>query len=222
MGAHFSSHIFPACSEAELQKKFDDLIERLRDENGSDGYNGSFTTCHQGLHICRESFDTVELASAWLDEHAEKWGAVLAVKVGEFASAFPATKAAKELEQRFNDLSKELESFYPDILARAHKQASSTKKCTSCGSSIAVKHLYTHELKYIDRMDRHVFRGSDLVTCPVCHNNLLETETDKKRLASLKERHAELSKRVSEAKEARLNDPKAKAAKWVLGGWCAD
>lgn len=66
------------------EDKLAEWFGRIQDQAGYEhghGYSGSFAEC-RGLEISAESFNHKEEASEYLQTHAKKWGAALAVRVG--------------------------------------------------------------------------------------------------------------------------------------------
>jgi hypothetical protein len=80
MGACFNEVVWDgALSRAEVREKFEEMIADFYQSDGNDSYNGTFTTC-SGLNIRDNKFDSQQAATAWLEENAQKWEEVLAVR----------------------------------------------------------------------------------------------------------------------------------------------
>lgn len=73
MGACYISFNLPGTLSAyEIQNKFKERQDRDRGEHGSDGYNGTFSTCSWSGVLSRDVFPTVEAADTYLDEQLSK------------------------------------------------------------------------------------------------------------------------------------------------------
>lgn len=81
MGACFHTEVFDGkLTPKELEKAYNDRVESLRDEYGSNAYNGTFSTL-RGIHVeTRRVFETQREADDYLDGVCEKWGNAVAVK----------------------------------------------------------------------------------------------------------------------------------------------
>lgn len=219
----------------ELRSWYEDMLEEMAREGGTDGYCGNWN-CNAGLRVIEGSF-TQATAEAHANRHLSKRGEVYAYRIGDFGKAWPVTKAQRELLERETKLVTEENEFEYRILERAQLQKSKTKKCLHCESNINVHKIQKPALRdlkregYSGRGDMGVsFRFGryiiasfyGLTDCPVCFKNLLKTETDKKNQASL-------LKRLTEAREKVIASRKAYAAEqvgkpvpyWYVEGLCA-
>jgi hypothetical protein len=80
MGACFHTEVFDGkLTPKELEKAYNDRVESLRDEYGSNAYNGTFSTLH-GIKVDARVFETQREADDYLDGVCEKWGSAIAVK----------------------------------------------------------------------------------------------------------------------------------------------
>ena len=80
MGACFHTEVFDGkLTPKELEKAYNDRVESLRDEYGSNAYNGTFSTLH-GITVGNRVFETQREADDYLDGVCEKWGNAVAVK----------------------------------------------------------------------------------------------------------------------------------------------
>jgi hypothetical protein len=82
MGACFHTEVFDGkLTPKELEKAYNDRVEDLRSEFGSNAYNGTFSTLH-GIHVETGTgvFQTQREAADYLDGVCEKWGNAIAVK----------------------------------------------------------------------------------------------------------------------------------------------
>ena len=235
MGATTQTRQYAACSAAELQRHFDDELEEMAREGGTDAYCGNWNS-NEGLFVTTKQFATHKEAEDYLDKNCEKRESVLAVRVGDFGKSWPETKAQKALIEKAEALTKEYREFEYRILERAHKQKSKTKKCGSCESTINVHKIALPRLSELsDDCDSIRFSGNGyrfmgrflkalyfgLTDCPVCSKNLLKTETDVKNEASLKKRMEEASKKVytekAEYEKSKQGKPRAY---WLVSGLC--
>lgn len=237
MGAVTVIRHYPACSTAELRVHYQDEMEEMERENGSNGYGGNWHG-NSGLHVSDKQFNNDTEARAYLERVLEKRGRIIAVKVGDFNKAWPETKAQKALVEKSKALETEYREFEYRILERAHKQKSKTKKCPSCESGINVHAIPLPKLseltedtgsirfsggslRFMGRFMRAMHYG--LTDCPVCCKNLLKTATDIKNEASLKKRVAEASAKMQTEKAAYEKAKVGKSqAHWVVGGECAE
>ena len=232
MGAQFNSINFPAMSTTELKKKFADYQEDERIEYGSNPYSGTMANC-RGLDITGTEFKTECLADDWLSENAQKWGAALAVKVGNFLPIFPVSKKDQTLVKNYNDTKESLENFEINVAKRAKLQKSAKKTCPHCGSSISLKHLEVPtNWKAAGRMSdfdaaikfsgRYYLTSMRQVTdCPVCNHNMLLTETDTKQKKALELKFKDLQVKVNQARTEYDKKVNGKQGSWLIGAWCA-
>lgn len=80
MGACFHTEVFDGkMTPKELEKAYNARVESLRDEYGSNAYNGTFSTLH-GITVGNRVFETQREADDYLDGVCEKWGNAVAVK----------------------------------------------------------------------------------------------------------------------------------------------
>ena len=79
MGASNVSGIIKAKDQSELKKKFQELCQNDREENGS-SYSGSWGMKHSVKVITSKHTDEDEILEE-LEEKADKWGDALAVKL---------------------------------------------------------------------------------------------------------------------------------------------
>jgi hypothetical protein len=80
MGACFHTEVFDGkLTPKELEKAYNARVESLRDEYGSNAYNGTFSTLH-GITVGNRVFETQREADDYLDGVCEKWGNAVAVK----------------------------------------------------------------------------------------------------------------------------------------------
>lgn len=79
MGANFNFQVLKATTPAKAKKEGLALIEDCLYEFGHGGYTGTFAECI-GVEMPNIKFKSVKDAEVWLDENAQKWGAMLVVK----------------------------------------------------------------------------------------------------------------------------------------------
>lgn len=82
MGAVYQETVFqnPTADPQEVRDYGQALIEKAEWDHGHMGYSGSFAEA-DGVTVLAEMFNDGEEASQWLNDNAEKWGPMLAVKV---------------------------------------------------------------------------------------------------------------------------------------------
>lgn len=225
----------PASDVQALNRWYSDKLEEMALEDGSGSYCGNWNACG-GLTVVQRSFATVDEAECYADKVLDK-GDVLAMRVGDFKKRWPETKTQVALNEKLTSLTTESTEFEYRVLERVRKQKSGTKKCSHCQSSISVKALHLPALSELQirdrsspdvysmyRMGRHLFANYlGLTDCPVCHKNLLMTETDHKNQASLKKRLAETSVKALESKTeyAKQNTGKPQPF-WYVAGDCPE
>lgn len=227
MGASYVSRVYPDMPEAELTKRVNDDISQDAYEDGR-SYSGSWGV-KNGYHVVRErsgssaikTFDSVNAADEYISDANDKWEPLMAVRAriveiklpnGKVASTantwdgerVPRGKAVIALDEKAKAAGELLQKFGPGIIARVKAAKSKTKGCSKCGSSIATSHIKS-------------------LNCPVCNHEYLLTETDRNKLASLKEKSEKARKAASDARAAELKKLSEKHGKlvWVVGGWCS-
>jgi len=81
MGACFNYEIFPGnLSKSELEKEYKSYRNDLYENYGTDAYNGTLSTCQEGLVVLDSLFDSLKEASDYVAAHHQKWESALAVK----------------------------------------------------------------------------------------------------------------------------------------------
>lgn len=243
MGTVYVSRVVPVMTESELRQWVREEGDRQAYENGHDSYSGSWCAGQHVVFPRVPAFTSVQEADNYIDEHAEKRGAALAVRVGDHSKGFPSTAADTALVERHKAVAEELKFFDFDVYTRARNQKSEKKSCSHCNSSINLKKMnpamtrqdYAAALQSSGRfgMSTNAYLGPrgevmlmalvTLTGCPVCGHNLLVTETDTKRKTALVAKVSELEEKVREAKakhQAREAALKVKPC-WVVGANCA-
>jgi hypothetical protein len=201
MGAEFCQRTFDgSLTHDQLRQEFQDTVAEMGHDRGH-GYSGTWVEA-SGLKITSQSFPTIDQASDYLQDKAEKWGPVMAVKarIPQEGKGFPQTKADHALVEKKTSLTRELMGYPAAIITRSRQAKSKTVGCKHCSSQISRQHL----------------RGTD---CPVCRQNLLVTATDQKKIDSLKSQLADLTTKMA-ARELELMN-KTSNTVWVLGAWCS-
>lgn len=80
MGACFITETFDGkLSEKELEKRYNERVDQLTYEHGTDAYNGTFSTL-SGIRIETRVFDSRESAEEHLSKRCQKWEHAIAVK----------------------------------------------------------------------------------------------------------------------------------------------
>lgn len=200
MGANFDSLTFKPCSKEELEKQFKTAQNEMCEEYGHDTYAGHIGIA-SGLRISSRSFKTQNDAYEWVSENAEKWESAVAVQVGDFTNVFPKTESEKKLAQTFSQLEQSLKNWDKDIITRVKSGKSQQRACSKCASKVTVAYIKTN-------------------SCPVCGNvHFLQTDTDEKKLATLKAKFKDVQTKVNVAKK-KYGD-KNKNNFWFVGAWCA-
>jgi len=198
MGAYFNSISFSVCAEPELRTLFQSHQAECRYEGGNDGYAGHMGVAN-GLSVSEQTFTNSVEAEEWLSDHAKKWGPAIAVKVGNFALAFPMTQMEKKLDQNYKAISAQLDTWEAGLVAQAKSAKSLLRTCSACESKIAVKYLRTS-------------------SCPVClSSKFLTTVTSDQKLSALQIKHKTLSAQIQKAKEKYATN----TAHWLVGALCA-
>lgn len=201
MGACFDSVTFKACDVETLHQKFEDYQDSMRCENGSDSYAGHIGIAN-GLNVSTMVFKDTKAANEYVSNRAEKWGAAIAVKVGDFSKVFPVTTTEKKEVAKLKELENKYKNWDTDLLVRV-KQAKSTQRgCKKCGSKISVKYVRS-------------------INCPVCGDvHFVKTETDNKNFKTLQVKLKEQQTKV--ATMSKKYDEKNKNNCWYIGAWCAE
>lgn len=200
MGASFDSVTFKACDEKTMRKKFQEFQDNMCSENGSDGYAGHIGIA-QGVEVKNKVCKTKDEAYEYVERTAQKWGAAIAVKVGDFSKIFPVTATEKKEVIKLEELQTKYENWDKDLLARVHQSKSTQRGCKKCSSKISVKYVKT-------------------IYCPVCGDmHFIKTETDTKALGVLQTKLKEQKVKVAEM--AKKYDEKNKGNYWYVGAWCA-
>lgn len=239
MGAEYVERSLDACSEKELKAWFKQKVQIAQQEYGNRGYTGSWAE-KDSIEVSSKTFLTSREASLWLADKADKWGAALAVKVGDFSKQFPETAADKALLKRLEESRQLLDFFDFDILTRTREQKSEKKGCTGCGSSINVKKMWAPTRTEYEVALRATHTGSEplayrfrdglyfvalqrLTACPVCGHDFMRTESDSKRKAALEKKVKELTDKVAAARSAyeRKHADLPVKPHWVVGAWCS-
>lgn len=234
MGTTTVSLRAPAMSEADLASWFNDRLEDMAREGGTDAYCGNWNSC-QGLRVVSLTGDEASVHGR-LDQMAEKRGSVLAARVGDFGSAFPSTATDKDVERRLGETRRQIDLFDLGVLERAQAAKSKTKKCPRCESSITVRMMSKPTAQEIatarcgSGLAQGVFtiRGAyalshwrGVTSCPVCSHELLRTPTDAKALAALEKKSAELSAKLDAARAAHAKRQTGKPQPfWLVLGAC--
>jgi hypothetical protein len=169
MGAKMISFTLDACSKVELKSFFNEKSRSNFESEDEDNFNGVGR-----LTISDRVFKSNEttLADDYLMENTFKYGPALAVQIGDFSKAFPATLAQKKAVEKEQELKNLLDGWDASLIQRTKQSKSEFRGCKKCGSKIAVKYV------------------KDTV-CPVCTDlHFISTETDLKRLKKIQQDRA--------------------------------
>lgn len=238
MGGITVTRTAPAMSEKELRLWFREQLDEMAYEKGFDTYSGTWVTNH-GLYIHPRAVASDAAAEDLCEKEFRKGGYVLAVRVGDFSRCFPETKADKALAEKAQELRRAVDLFDWTVLDRAQKAKSKTRKCPHCESSINVHKMDKPKLteceeathanvripsSFWSRGRMCVLIWRNLTDCPVCGQNLLLTDTDKKTLASLVTRRDEAQRKLTVAKAAYEAKEKKEGvrAHWYVSALCRD
>jgi hypothetical protein len=209
MGAHSRFATVERCSLVELERRFHGIVEAQQYEDGHDAYAGTFGSC-SGLQVTSQVFADEGAASSWILDNAEKWGKVLAVKVGDFNAGYFGTKTGQALLVKHAALAKELEEFDSALVKRVKEGKSKFRSCPKCESKVAVK--YIGNMAGLSPSQRDAYCRP--TACPVCGSEFIRTPTDQKRYDALKKRYEATS---SEVRTKKQTDKTGKSAYWLLG-----
>ncbi len=200
MGACFNTASFPACDETTLKTKFKYLQADMCNDNGSDAYAGHIGIA-KGLKILSLSFKNKLEAHDYLDNHCEKWGSAVAVKVGDFSKVFPVTATEKKEVEKLNDLQNRFSNWENDLIGRTKKAKSTQRGCKKCGSKIATKYLST-------------------INCPICGDiHFIQTPTDSKNYLTLRTNLKAQQDKIKTL--SKKYEEKNKDNFWLVGALCA-
>ena len=226
MGASYVSHSIDKCTANELSCNVDSLCQEAAHEFGHGPYSGDWgEKIDKGVRHVNKTFNSYFEADIWLQDNAEKWGALLAVKVLKPPKCLNTKIIDSQLEavnakiksllilagERSDFGNTEVKPLMNTILERVKSGKSKFKGCDYCGSKVSTAHLKHH-------------------VCPVCGNKeFLLTDTDKKKLHKLNEKLASLkadifeleNKRKSKINEAIKADKNKNNWGWLVGGLCS-
>lgn len=119
----------------------------------------------------------------------------------------------RPFEQALQDESRKVAAFASELITRMKGQASKTRGCARCGSSIAVAFMKPSAMR----------QGGPRTTvaCPVCtEEDFCVSETDKKRREGLMKGYTKAQERLRD-EEAKLAKSFAKTI-WYAFGWSRD
>ncbi len=214
MGANFETATMKACSKQELKRKFDELVDRSRIEDGTDPYSGSFGTKTDGLLIRDKTFPGDAEAEDFINEDIDKWGPAIAVKI-KVPSAGTQKKIAS-LQAKINELHQQTgfgsffrgqgeREVYSEAVKRAKTAKSKFKSCKACGSQVAREHIKDS-------------------ACPVCHDSgFLLVQADLNRLNTIKAKKEKAGEKIKAYQEqiATLSEQdKSDDYHWFIGALC--
>jgi hypothetical protein len=119
----------------------------------------------------------------------------------------------RPFEEALQAEARKVSAFANDLITRLKGQASKTRGCGKCGSSIAVAYLKPSPMRE--------GRPRTTITCAVCgEEDFCVSETDKKRRESLMKAYLKAQERLT-VEEARLAATFAKPI-WYVFGWNRD
>lgn len=167
MGGKLVRFTLDACSKDELKSFFNGKTRSNFESEDEDNFNDV-----SRLTISDRVFNEAMLADDYLMEMVFKYGPALAVQIGDFSKAFPATLAQKKAVEKEQESKNLLDGWDASLIQRTKQSKSEFRGCKKCGSKIAVKYI------------------KDTV-CPVCTDpHFILTETDLKRLKKIQQDRA--------------------------------
>lgn len=217
MGAHNVSHRVPQQykSEQELRSYWGQFIDRLLIEEGTDCYNGTFTTC-RGLQIEQKTFDDEPKADEYILDHTQKWSHALAVKVKTVHVDYRLIEQDEKLKA-LRDERRVAERAQNDainaVLDSMH-QGAATRACRCCKSKVA--------MTWTDPDGRTGKLRS--ATCPVCRTGSMLLKGEEAAITRAKTALPKVELKLA-ARDKDLRDKlKAKGTPveyWYVAGWAA-
>ena len=200
MGGCYSERVFADMSEADLRKRVDEAIRQAQHESGHGGYSGTWAEKHEGVRILSTRYDTRDEAEAYVTDHADKWGPILAVRVRD-PKGVKETKEIEKLRVQARDARNKVFQYPTERIAALRAVKSKTRGCPNCGSAIATAHIRT-------------------INCPGCGSDSFGmTDSERAKLTALKDKADKLEAALSAAVKANLQ--KSDAWVWYCGAWCS-
>lgn len=195
---------FDRCNNpTELRARWREAVEADTYNRGHEIYNGSIR--HAELSVNPVRFKDAKAAEAARDAYDVDKREAVAFGYGDPSKTFPQTAADKKLVETLAQLDKDLENFEFEVLKRFAHGKSASRKCTHCESVVSRKSRVRYAARPPSKSQESHFDYRDsvrmLTACPCCGGELLMTDTDKKRKASLSTRSADLHKKVTAARE---------------------
>lgn len=206
MGANLNFETYKNCSNEDLKSKFKETQEQLSYEDGNGAYAGHLGIL-PGISIKDITFKTQEEAEDYIEKNHQKWNAALAVKYNAKISKNKIQNASEDkLTAKIKLLNNELKEYPNLIIKRVKSQTSAQKGCKNCDSKINIKYIKS-------------------VHCPVCLNDFLYTDTDNKKIISIRNQIKDLEIKLKEETKKRVTkvtktDVKVNEVRWLVGGWC--
>lgn len=210
MGSCYVSRTFKDCSRDELKRKVADAISMAAHESGH-SYSGDWGSKNNGLEFLTQTFASASDAEDYIQDHNDKWEALMAARVPVRVPVTAENKGAKltALEAKVKALCDKQRDFMPAIRTRTLNMKSALKSCDHCNSKLNIK-------AYLERT------RSQSGDCPICGKNLLLTNTD---IAAKTKIEADLQTAQKQLEIARNERSKALTKtveyEWVVGGWCS-
>lgn len=212
MGAHFIARTHPYCDRPALQQWVREQAEDGAFKHGHED-GGYWQTKNRGVVIVETTVydDQAKAEEFIMNSYPEKSDPLVAVPVMGIA-ILPfdiklKDKVRVELEEAYRQAQIELNQFHPALVARAKLGKSALKGCMHCSSKVSVQHLKD-------------------TNCPVCGGNLLVTDTDGKKQASLEKKKQSAMQKVFDREAALLKDwikanpDRAPRKQWLVAGLC--
>lgn len=204
MGADTRYLTFNDCNTKDaMLQKWRAAVHEDKYQRGHDAYQGSIGDVDLHFHPTRFP----DFAAAQKFAHAQdvEKREALAIPYGDTTKAFPQTAADKKAVETLAALETALGVFEFEVLKRFVNGKSASKRCTHCESVISKKSRKSMALrppqKTSSELDNRL-AVRELTQCPACGHELLMTDTDIQRKASLKKRSDDMYVKVAAAKKA--------------------
>lgn len=217
MGSHSVSHRVPQQykTEQDLRGYWRQYIDRLTIEEGTDCYNGTFTTC-RGLKVETKVFEDEVKADEYILERTQKWEHALAVRVNTVHYDYSQVEKDEKLQalrSEKREADRHQSNVAHAVLMNMHKGAA-TRTCRCCKSKISMS--WTEEGSGVI-----VFQSA---TCPVCKAGSMLLKGELAAISKAKAPLHKLELKVADREKAVREKLKAngKAVEyWYVAGWAA-
>lgn len=221
MGAAYVEHSYEKCSVEQLRKIVKRDCQIAEHECGHQDSGNWGEKVDDYVEVHDKTYSSFQDAHEYLLGKCDKRGPLIAVKVLKntlLKSLDSLDEKLKDLEVQKVNLEQQMSigqcSIFPtlgnSLLKRAKSAKSNFKGCTACGSKVAIGHLKS-------------------AYCPVCGNGeFLLTNTDMKKIESLKSKLSRLCRKIKETKAKKEEKIKSANNKkggedfvWLVGARCS-